>query len=278
MFIAQLKNELWKLFGKKRTYIGFGAFVLLQTGMLLIFKYTRWQHQLERMLSGNGYLASEYISALTVSLVMLMPQIILLMPLYTTLVGGDLVAKEAEDGTLRMILSRPISRLRLLLVKWSAGIIFAAVLVLMLGSVALGFASLWFPWKGMFVFAPGQAFCILSASDGLARFALSHLCLVVNATAMLSVAFMFSCFNMKPAAATILALTYLFVNVVMERIPFFDQYENWFITHHFECWLLVFQNPLPWAQILQSEILLAAISATAFLIGAMVFQLRDIKS
>src|SRR5208283_2985293 len=128
MFIAQLKNELWKLFGKKRTYIGFGAFVVVQMAMLMIFKFTRWQHQLERLLSGNGYFASEYISALTVSVVMLMPQIILLMPLYTTLVGGDMVAKEVEDGTLRMILSRPISRFRLLLVKWSAGIIFAVVL------------------------------------------------------------------------------------------------------------------------------------------------------
>ena len=54
----------------------------------------------------------------------------LLMPLYTGLIGGDLMAKEAEDGTLRMILSRPISRFRLLLVKWLAGLCFSAVLVM----------------------------------------------------------------------------------------------------------------------------------------------------
>ena len=65
------------------------------------------------MLAGNGYLAQEYISALTVAVIMLIPQVALLMPLYAALVGGDLVAKEAEDGTLRMILSRPISRFRL---------------------------------------------------------------------------------------------------------------------------------------------------------------------
>ena len=112
----QLQNELWKLFGKKRTYIGFGAFVLVQTVMLLMFKFTRWQSHFERLLSGNGYLATEYVSALSVAVVMLTPQILLLLPLYVALVGGDLVAKEAEDGTLRMILSRPISRLRLLLV------------------------------------------------------------------------------------------------------------------------------------------------------------------
>jgi ABC-2 type transport system permease protein len=278
MFLAQLKNELWKLFGKKRTYIGFGAFLLAQTLMLLAFKFTRWQTDFERLLNGNGYLAAEFISVLTVSVVMLMPQIMLLMPLYATLVGGDLVAKEAEDGTLRMILSRPISRVRLLFVKWSAGVIFAVALVVALGLTAVGFASLLFPWKGMFVFAPGQAFSVLSAHEGLVRFMFSHLFLAANASAMVSVAFMFSCFNMKPAAATILALSFLFVSMVMENIPFFDRYENWFITHHFKCWLLIFRDPAPWTQICQSEIILFAVSATAFIIGAMAFQLRDIKS
>ena len=278
MFFAQLKNELWKLFGKKRTYIGFGAFLLAQTAMLLAFRFTRWQSDFEKLLAGNGYLATEFISALTVALVMLMPQIIFLMPLYTTLVGGDLVAKEAEDGTLRMILVRPISRFRLLLVKWCAGIIFAAVLVVVLGLVALGFARMLFPWGGMFVFAPGQAFSVLSASEGLLRFVFSHLFLAVNASVMLSMAFMFSCCNMKPAAATILALSYLFINLVMEGIPFFDRYDNWFITHHFRCWLLVFRSPVPWPQIIQSEIILVAVSASVFLIGLMAFQVRDIKS
>ena len=136
MFYLQLRNELWKLFGKKRTYIGFGAFLAAQTIMLLTFNFTRWQADFERMLSGNGYIASEFISALTVSVVMLMPQLILLMPLYAALVGGDFVAKEYEDGTLRMILSRPISRVRLLFVKWVAGLIFSKTFVVMLGVVA----------------------------------------------------------------------------------------------------------------------------------------------
>ncbi len=278
MFLAQLKNELWKLFGKKRTYIGFGAFLLAQTAMLMAFRYTRWQSDFEKLLNGNGYLAAEFISVLTVSVVMLIPQIMLLMPLYATLVGGDLVAKEAEDGTLRMILSRPISRVRLLFVKWSAGIIFAFLLVLALGLTAMGFASLLFPWKGMFVFAPGQAFSVLTAHEGLVRFCFSTLFMAVNASVMVSVAFMFSCFNMKPAAATILALSFLFVSMVMENIPFFNRYENWFVTHHFKCWLLIFLNPVPWTEICQSEIVLFAMSATAFLIGAMAFQVRDIKS
>lgn len=278
MFYYQLRNELVKLYGKKRTYIGFGAFLLAQIAMVLVFKFTRWQSDLERVLSQNGYIATEFISALTVAIVMLLPQIAILMPLYASLVGGDFVAKEYEDGTLRMILSRPISRFRLLFVKWVAGVIFSASLVIMLGITALLFARLVFPWKGMFVFLPGEAFSVLGAGEGLARFAFVHLFFAINASTVLSIAFMFSCFNMKPAAATIVALSYLFVNLVLQALPFFNRYEHWLLIHHFRCWLLLFKDPIPWAQILQSESVILATCATTFVIGYTAFQVRDIKS
>ena len=66
MLFLHLRNELWKLFGKKRTYIGFGAFLLAQNAMLLMFRFSHWRDGIERMLVGNGYLAQEYISALSV--------------------------------------------------------------------------------------------------------------------------------------------------------------------------------------------------------------------
>src|SRR5262245_13730637 len=170
MFLVQLRNELWKLFAKKRTYIGFGMFLLAQNAMLLGFHYGKgWRSFYERALLGNGYAIEEYISALTVALIMLIPQILLLMPLYTGLVGGDLVAKEAEDGTLRMLLCRPVSRWRLLMVKWMAGVVFSVLLVLALGIMALLFARLWFPWRGMFVILPEpeRIFAVLSSAEGL---------------------------------------------------------------------------------------------------------------
>jgi ABC-2 type transport system permease protein len=278
MFFAQFKNELIKLFGKKRTYIGFGAFLLVQIAMLYPFRQGHMPWMYERALEGNGYLASDYLSALTVAVIMLIPQIGLLMPLYVTLVGGDLVAKESEDGTLRMILSRPISRFRLLLVKWLAGYVFSVLLVLVLGGVALGIARIVFPWKAMFVFFPPQAFGVLAASEGALRYTFAQAFLSVNASVMLSIAFMFSCWNMKPAAATILAISILLASFALQHLPFFEDYQSWFITYHFEKWLLVFQNPVPWPLIFQEQIILLTVSATVFIIGFVAFQIRDIKS
>ena len=278
MLLRHLRNELWKLFGKKRTYIGFGAFLLAQTAMLLVFQLGPVQRNMERVLAGNGYLAEEYVSALTVAVFMLFPQIVMFMPLYAALVGGDMVAKEAEDGTLRMILSRPISRFRLLLVKWIAGVIFSALLVCVLGATALCLARLWFPWRSMFISLPGMAFKVLTANEGLRLYVFSHLFTAINATIILGLGFMFSCFNMKPAAATILALSFLFMNLVMEGIPFFQHYKEWFLTYHLGAWRFVFAKPIPWARIVESLCILMAFNFTAFLVGAAAFHARDIKS
>jgi ABC-2 type transport system permease protein len=62
MFYLQLRNELWKLFGKKRTYIGFAMFLLTQNIVSLVFRFTRASTPIERLLEGNGYLANPFIS------------------------------------------------------------------------------------------------------------------------------------------------------------------------------------------------------------------------
>src|ERR1041385_7178669 len=269
MFLLQLRNELWKLFGKKRTYIGFGAFLIAQNAILLAFHFSKWEQHLERTLQNNGFPTFDYISALTVAMIMLIPQIILLMPLYTCLVGGDMVAKEAEDGTLRMILSRPVSRVRLLLVKWCAGAIFSAALVLALGAMAILFARLWFPWGGLAVILrpPEAGLHVFPAIVGLKLFATAHLIMAINATTMMTLSFSFGCFNMKPAAATILALSFLLLNLVLEDLPFFEDYHLYNLVHHFRAWISLFGEPIDWSRIAGSLCLLVGFNVTCLTIG-----------
>ena len=44
MFFRHLHSELWKLFGKKRTYIGFGAFFGLEIVILILFQLPKVQN------------------------------------------------------------------------------------------------------------------------------------------------------------------------------------------------------------------------------------------
>ncbi len=277
MFFRQLHNELYKLFGKKRTYIGFAMIVLCQLAVALAFRYTHAIDRMVRVLEGNGYLAEQFISSLTISGIMLFPMAYILLPLYVCLIGGDMVAKEAEDGTLRMILSRPISRLRLLAIKWAAGAIFSGLLVLILGVCGLALSRIWFKWGGLFVFVPGEVFGIYDASHGLARYISAHLLLVVKACSVMGLAFMFSCCNMKPAAATILALSFVFVNRILQEIPYFHDFQNWFLTYHLNTWQYLFNEQIPWWRIGQSLSILLGFNLTFFLAGFTIFHLRDIK-
>jgi ABC-2 type transport system permease protein len=278
MLTLQLRNELWKLFGKKRTYIGFIMFLLAQNTVILLFRFTNGPRvSMMRTLEGNGYLAEPFISSLTVATFMLFPMAYFLMPLYVTLVGGDLVAKESEDGTLRMILSRPIGRGRLLFIKWLAGTIFSVVLVLALGLFGFGFARLWFPWGGLFVFVPGEVFGLFNAMDGLGHYAMAHAMMAMKACTVMTLALMFSCFNIKPAAATILALSFVFANLIMQNIPYFKDLQHWFLTYHLNLWQLMFIQPIPWWRVGESLSLLVGFNVTFVVTGGLVFHLRDIK-
>jgi ABC-2 type transport system permease protein len=277
MFFFQLRNELWKLFGKKRTYIGFGILLLTQFLVSTLFRYTHAARPLERVLAINGHSATDYISVLTIATYTLLPLNDLLLPLYVCLIGGDLVAKESEDGTLRMILSRPISRIRLLLVKWLTGFIFSAALITSLGVFGLFFAEIYFPWGKLSYWNPVlNIFGVFDGGAGLERYVIAHLVIVVGAFFIMSLAFMFSCFNIKPAAATILALSFLFANVILEKL--FSDYQEWFVTYHTHVWQWFFMEKIPWWQVGESLSVLIGGSLTFLIVGCVTFQMRDFKT
>lgn len=278
MLLLQLRNELWKLFGKKRTYIGFAMFLLAQVVILLVFRFSRASADMGRMLENNGYDMVRFLSPLTAATFTNFWLAIILLPLFGALVGGDLVAKEAEDGTLRLILARPISRLRLLAIKWIAGAIFSTLLCLMLGLTGLLFGVTCFKWGGLFYFFPGESFAVFEAGEGLLRFSAAHVFMSLAAMSVMGLSFFFGCFNVKPAAATILALSLVFLSFIMMNIPWFAELKPWFLTYHLNLWQQLYGEPVQWGRIGESLFLLVGMNATFFAGGVAVFSVRDIKS
>jgi ABC-2 type transport system permease protein len=279
IFLLQLRNELWKLFAKKRTYIGLGMFLLAQNAIILLFRFTPATKSMKRMLEGNGFAVGEYMSALTLSTMMVIVMAYTLLPLYVALMGGDFVAKEAEDGTLRMILSRPISRLRLILLKWLAGGFFSVAMVVSLGLFGWLFSAIWFPpTGGLFVFMPGEIFAVHDFASGLGHYVAAHVVMLAKAQTMLTLGLMFSCFNMKPAAATVLALSVVLITRILMEIPYFQDLKHWFLAYHLDVWRLLLLQQIPWSRIAESLSILGAVNISLLVIGCTAFHLRDIKS
>lgn len=280
MIFTQLRHELLKMFARKRTYIGFGAFVFVQVTILALLQLPKAKRAFNNLLTSNGYLPEEYYSGLTLGLLIIVFTISLLGGLYVALVGGDMVAKEVEDGTMRMILSRPVSRLRLLAIKWAACSIYTFLLMVFLGVTSLLAGTLYRRGLGnLFVFVPQEGlFAIYDTGEGLWRYARSVFFIGVVTQIITALAFMFSCFKMKPAAATILTLSVMFIDFVLRNIPYFSSFQKYFITYHTACWVRTYFDVVPWSGIIESLIYLAALSGTFWIIGAMAFTARDFKS
>ena len=280
MFWAQLKNELVKLFARKRTYIGFGAFVAFQVALVAALEIFNAENGVRRLLKDNGFALEDYYGGLTVGFFIVGFTFFILGSIYLALVSGDIVAKEVEDGTMRMILSRPVSRLRLLFIKWLGCFIFTCALVLFVGVTSLLTGLLYRHGFGkLFVFLPEeQIFSMFDASEGMWRYWRAILFLMVTVQTISSLGLMFSCFNIKPAAATIVTLSVFFVDFVLRLFPFLANYQKYFVTFHVACWARTLVETPPWPSIEFSLIFLTALNLTFWIVGAMRFCSRDFKS
>lgn len=280
-FLRQLRGELRKLFGRPRSFMGYGVFVAMEALILTVYKFGRGQEYMRDLIERNGYSFATYFSSLSITFMIMTLSMFLLGSVFFALVAGDIVAKETEDGNLRLVMARPVSRLRLLLIKYAAIIIYTFTFVFFVGVTgylmavaAMGFEG------GLFVMEPKmKVFAVFpSWTEGAARLTLGAAGIAISMITLSSLAFMFSCFKIKPAAATIITLALLFVDMILQNFPFFRPYEEWFVTWRMSCWLFLMENEISWPKIFESYAFLIGLNATLFLIGYTSFRLRDFKT
>jgi ABC-2 type transport system permease protein len=278
LFILQLRGELRKLFARKRTYIGFGAFFALEVLVLMLFQKESVQQWYRRTIERAGGAFEYYFSGLTLALIILMATFLLTM-LYLALVGGDVVAKEVEDGTMRMTLCRPISRVRLLLIKYLACVLYTFALVAFVAGSALVAGLLLYGSGGLFVAAPEQRiFALYDWGEGLRRYAAAAGFYALSFLSITTLGFTLSCFNMKPAAATIVTLSVFVIDWIFYHLPYFETIKQWFITKNMATWANIFHAQVPWPQMVEDYAYLLAVDLTLLVIGALNFQQRDFKT
>jgi len=279
LFLRQFYSELLKLFARKRTYLGFGAFLAVEALILLLRQTPGAKRMFTRAMTLHGLDFSHYYSGLTLAYLMIDATVFVLGSLYLALVCGDIVSKEVEDGTMRMVLSRPISRTRILALKYLTCLVYNCILTLFIvgSSLLLGIADRGL--GGLIVIEPMQhLFAFYEAGPGLERFALSAGLLCFIMLTLTNLGFMFSCFNIKPASATVLTLSLFLVDFTVGHVPYFEDIRGCFLTHHMSMWTQAFQPTIPWTELLHSALYLGAFDLLFLAIGAFYFARRDFKS
>lgn len=281
LFWMQLRCELKKLFSRRRTYIGYGVFLIFEIVLLTVFQLEKAKGEMGALLEQNGLSLTTFYSSQTVTFWVMAFSIFLLGSIYFALVAGDIVAKETEDGNMRLVLSRPVGRFRVLLLKYLAVVIYTVTFVLFVGVTGYAMAVLALGWEGgLFAWNPKMQIFAFYTSwwEGMGRLLICALLIGVSMCTLSSFAFFFSCLKIKPAAATILALSVLFLDFVLQEFPFFKPYEDYFITFKMNHWLYAMENYLSWAKIGEGYVFLMGLNVTLFVMGWMAFQSRDFKT
>jgi ABC-2 type transport system permease protein len=281
LFLQQLRGELRKLYARPRTWMGYGAFLLMEGLILWAYRRPGWQARMRETLERNNLDFGSLYSSLTVTFTIMAASMFLLGAVFFALVAGDIVAKENEDGNLRLVFARPVSRLRLLLIKYTATCIYTLSFVAFVGITGYLMAVAAVGWEGgLFVLEPRlKVFAAYPEwSDGALRLLACGAGLALSMLTLSSLAFMFSCLRIKPAAATILTLTILFVDMILQNLPVFKPYETWFVTWRMSAWVYLAEPYLSWAKLTESYAFLMGLNATFLTLGWAFFESRDFKT
>ncbi len=279
LFFQQWRAEWLKLLARKRTYLGFGAFLALEAAVLTLV-HIKGANHFKTLITRQGQVFDEYYSAPTLALILLMASVFLLGGIYMTLVSGDIVAKESEDGHMRMLLARPVSRFRLLLVKYLTCVGYTILLVQFIAWSAMLMGLAVTGWGGgFFAFVPELGIAAFyDGSTGMAKYITASISLSLSMITVTSIGFMLSCMPIKPAAATIGALSYMLIDFILRNMGFMEDYKHLLFTHHMQAAGRVLAEEPQWPVILRSFTVLGAMNLTFFLIGVGIFDTRDLKS
>jgi ABC-2 type transport system permease protein len=279
-FTALLKNELIKISRRPRSYIGFAVvtficsmlqFAFYQDGNSILSFVTQ---QLENSFAIQGKILNGNLVCF-----ILLQTLIVQLPLLVALVTGDIMSGETASGTIRFLLTRPASRTRIVLAKWVASLIYTLLLLLWLGVLALFVSRAVFGSSDMLAMT-SDTLTIIPADDINWRYGYAFLIAFLSLSLIASLANMLSCImdNSITPIVTVMAIVIIFTIIGTFEAPIFDAIRPYLFTTHMISWRSMFEDPLPWADIRQSCLILLGHIAVFLGVSLFYFNRKDIVS
>lgn len=280
MMTELIKIELFKIFKKWRTYIGFIAIGLL-VAIIQFAMYFEGQSSIDfmtRNLRQSFLFVGNLLNGFFISYLIL-NMLAVHIPFLITLVAGDLLAGESTAGTYRLLITRPVSRFQVVTSKFIAGNIYTFSLILWLAIVSLGVGALLFGFGELIVMNSGSVI-ILDRGDVIWRFILAYGFAALGMSVVCSLAFFFSSLvenAIGPIIAT-MAVIIVFIIVSAINIDVFSSIRPYLFTNYILSWRLIFGDPIDISKLIKAILILCAHVATLYGVTLIIFRRKDILS
>ncbi|HEY5407755.1 MAG TPA: ABC transporter permease subunit [Ginsengibacter sp.] len=235
-----LQFELFKTFKKPRTYIAFAAIAAI---VFLI--------QLALLINGKEYVQF-ILSSVDETLIIpyakitngywicfaILNLLLIHVPILVALVSGDIVAGEANAGTLRLLLTKPISRTKLMLVKFLACVIYTLILLIWMAFLALFVSIILFGTNDLVVAKEFELLQIEKA-DVLWRYFAAFGFAAVALIVVASLSFFLSSISENSIGPIVATVSIIIVLTILSelRIPIYDEtLKPYLFTTHMLGW------------------------------------------
>jgi ABC-2 type transport system permease protein len=238
-----LRIELFKIFKRPRTYIAFGAIAAIVFLIQIALKFDGKSYidlllnNLKESFDFSGEFKSDLLNGYLICFLIL-NTLLIQMPLLVALIAGDAIAGEANMGTLRLSLTKPISRTQYMTVKFAASFIYTLALLVWMALLALFGSMLIFGTNDLVVLR-SEGIEQMKGFDVLWRYFAAFGYAAVALTTVSALAFLLSVFaenSIGPIIAT-MSIVIVFTILSEMNIPIYDQtIKPYLFTSHMVAW------------------------------------------
>lgn len=217
-----LRSELRLVFGRRRNQ---AVLAVLAAVPILIAVAVRINSGPDS--GGPAFFNTITENGLFVSLAALFAITPLFLPLAVAVVSGDAIAGEANQGTLRYLLTVPVNRIRLLATKYAASVIYCFSATLIVGVVGAAIGLILFPSGSVLLLSGTSA----SLPAALLRILLVCLYLGLSMSALAAIGLFISTLTDYPVAAMAATAGLAVASEVLDAIPQLSAIAPWLPTH-----------------------------------------------
>ncbi|MHB2024341.1 MAG: ABC transporter permease [Mycobacteriales bacterium] len=263
--------ELAKQLRRPRTWVTLLVVCLLPVLITIAFKVGGGPHHHGR---DAGLFSVATRSGLNMPLAALTGLQGFLLVIVVALFAGESLAGEANWGSLRYLLVRPVGRARLLSAKLGVSSLLclvAVVLVPISGSIAGVLAFGWHP-----VITPSLT--VISAGSALGRLAISTAYVAWSMTSVIAFALLLSTFTTSPFGSVLGGVGFAVVSEILDAIPAFGSLRYGLPTHYWQAWNGLFAAPTQTSDMIRGALLQLPYAAVFLAVAYFYFTRKDVLS
>lgn len=263
-----LSSEVGLVFARRRNIAGLGVLAIVPIILAVAVR-----------VGGGGGGGPDFVSSilgngLFVAFAALVLELPLFLPLAVATIAGDSVAGEANIGTMRYLLTVPVGRTRLLVVKYAAIMIFAfasIALVALVGSVI-----------GLALFGGGDMILLsgttASFGEAVGRLVLSCLYLGCGLSALGAIGLFVSTLTEQPIGATVAVVLINLMMIICDAVDQLAWLHPWLLTHWWTAFAGLLRDPVATADLWRGLATFGAYAIVFWLLAWARFTTKDVTS